>query len=130
MVYHGFHRESKWRRNRFLFLWQCLLAHLCFLQITHVSNGLQFPSTFPSSYYTISRKITIRDWDTMLPLQKYHAMKRPQIIHNKKSSGKHDPIEHLTLEAILQNLTAYDLSHSSISMLEKHESLSTVTRHS
>ena len=61
----------------------------------------------------------------MLPLQKYHAMKRPQKIHNMKSSGKHDPIEHLTLEAILQNLTAYDLSHSSISMLEKHESLST-----
>lgn len=109
-------------------------AFIFFLQDSYVSTALQFPSACPShEYIAANRKISIRpvDWcDGILPLQHYHAVKQSKTIFGMGSSGNWHDIngnsqQNITLEVILDDLAAYDLSHSSRSMLEEHERLST-----
>lgn len=98
--------------------------------------ALQNPSAFPSHGYVVAnREISIKsvDWmngeGTMLPLQGYRALRsscprlsngEPTSIGRTTNAKKEEP---LSLEFILDNLEAYNVSHTAKTQLDQLETL-------
>jgi 23S rRNA-/tRNA-specific pseudouridylate synthase len=98
-------------------------------------SGLQFPFACPSYDYVVpNRRVTIKSvgWNdgegTMLPLQHYHARREvgedDSSLYSNLFSNSTKSEGQLTLQAVLNDVDAYDLSHSSRSMLVTHTDLS------